>query len=138
MRVLASTWYTYERGTLVYTGRPTEWQGKVGLMYPSDYGYATSGGTSMNRESCLATILYDWDTARDCKNNDWLLDSSNIQWTLTPNTDSTNVFDVDDTGYVTYSSHAYALRSVWPSVYLIPSTFIFGGEGTLENPYEIW
>ena len=138
VRVLASTWYTYERGTLVYTGRPTEWQGKVGLMYPSDYGYATSGGTSMNRESCLATILYDWDTARDCKNNDWLLDSSNIQWTLTPNTDSTNVFDVDDTGYVTYSSHAYALRSVWPSVYLIPSTFIFGGEGTLENPFEIW
>ena len=41
---LASHWYTYERGTDVYSGRPTEWIGKVGLMYPSDYGYATSGG----------------------------------------------------------------------------------------------
>ena len=60
-RVLASTWYTYERGIEGYTGRPTAWQGKVGLMYPSDYGYATSGGTSMNRTSCLATILYNWD-----------------------------------------------------------------------------
>ena len=54
---LASHWYTYERGTTVYTGRPTEWPGKVGLMYPSDYGYATSGGTSMNRASCLAKAL---------------------------------------------------------------------------------
>ena len=137
-RVLASTWYTYERGIEGYTGRPTAWQGKVGLMYPSDYGYATSGGTSMNRTSCLATILYNWDEAGDCKNNAWLLDSSNWQWTLTPYSgDSTNVFDVADTGYVSISSRALNLWSVRPSVYLIPSMFILGGEGTLENPYEI-
>ena len=137
-RVLASTWYTYERGIEGYTGRPTAWQGKVGLMYPSDYGYATSGGTSMNRTSCLATILYNWDEAGDCKNNAWLLDSSNWQWTLTPYSgNSTNVFDVADTGYVSISSRALNLWSVRPSVYLIPSMFILGGEGTLENPYEI-
>ena len=47
----ASMFYTAERGTTVYTGRPTTWTGKIGLMYPSDYGYATSGGTSMNRAS---------------------------------------------------------------------------------------
>ena len=133
---LASHWYTYERGTTVYTGRPTEWPGKVGLMYPSDYGYATSGGTSMNRTSCLAKELLNWDYS-DCTNNDWLYDSSNYRWTLAPHSsDSYVVFSVDDTGSVV-TSNTYAQLAVRPSVYLIPSTSILEGEGTLENPYEI-
>ena len=89
--------YTYERGTTVYTGRPTEWQGKVGLMYPSDYGYATSGGSTSNRTSCLNKELYNWDSSSysDCKNNDWLYDSSTVQWTLAPySSDSYHVFYV--------------------------------------------
>ena len=36
---LASHFYKNERGTTVYSGRSTNWTGKVGLMYPSDYGY---------------------------------------------------------------------------------------------------
>ncbi len=134
---LASHWYTHERGTIVYTGRPTEWQGKVGLMYPSDYGYATSGGTSMNRASCLAKELLKWDGASDCKNNDWLYNSSKEQWTLAPlSSYSYYVFTVYATGYVIVYD-AYLRFAVRPSVYLIPSTSILGGEGTLENPYMI-
>ena len=136
---LASHWYTYERGATVYTGRPTEWPGKVGLMYPSDYGYATSGGTSMNRASCLAEELYNWydSSYTDCKNNDWLYNSSIYQWTLAPNSsDSDYVFCVYRDGRV--SGYRVSLRSeVRPSVYLISKTSILGGEGTLENPYEI-
>src|SRR5699024_7966684 len=83
---LASHWYEYERGTTVYSGRSTEWTGKIALMYPSDYGYATSGGTTTNRESCLAKELYNWSSSSysDCKNNDYLYNSRSIQWTLTP------------------------------------------------------
>ena len=133
---LASHWYSYERGTTVYTGRPTEWQGKVGLMYPSDYGYATSGGTSMNRASCLAKALYSWDGASDCTNNDWLY-NSNIYWTLAPSSnDSESVLRVDSTGLVDGIS-AYEQGLILPSVYLKSSTTILSGEGTLENPYEI-
>ena len=29
--------YEYERGTTVYSGRPTTWKGKIALAYPSDY-----------------------------------------------------------------------------------------------------
>ena len=136
---LASHWYTYERGTTVYRGRPTEWPGKVGLMYPSDYGYATSGGTSMNRASCLAKELLNWNdiSYSDCKNNDWLYNSSIYQWTLAPSSSNSNfVFYVDKSGLVNCLSarNQYAVR---PSVYLISKTSILGGEGTLENPYEI-
>ena len=28
------------KGEQTYSGRSTEWSGKVGLMYPSNYGYA--------------------------------------------------------------------------------------------------
>ena len=134
---LASHWYTYERGTEVFSGRSTEWQGKVGLMYPSDYGYATSGGTSMNRASCLAKELYNWSGASDCKNNDWLRKSADVgEWILTPRSyNSSSVFLVNG-GRVDHFS-AYLRRVVRPSVYLISKTSILGGEGTLENPYEI-
>ena len=139
---LASHWYTYERGTTVYSGRPTEWQGKVGLMYPSDYGYATSGGSTSNRTSCLNRKLYNWDDSSysDCKNNDWLY-TGITQWTLAPSSSSSgSVFGVTGRGAVNSDSNNNNARYnyvVRPSVYLLPSTKIIKGEGTLENPYMI-
>ena len=58
---LASHWYGYERGTKVYSGHAKTWTGKIGLMYPSDYGYATSGGSTTDRAACLAKEMYNWD-----------------------------------------------------------------------------
>ncbi len=151
--VLASHFYSYERssntGKICTSGwacndtvtRTTTWNGKIGLMYPSDYGYATSGGSTTNRTSCLNTNLYNWynSSYSDCKNNDWLYNSSNWQWTISPYAYSSNanfVFGVYTAGFVVngYASNAGLVR---PSVYLISKTSILGGEGTLENPYEI-
>ena len=150
---LVSHFYSYERssntGKICSSGtycndtveRATTWQGKVGLMYPSDYGYATSGGSTSNRTSCLNKELYNWYSSSysDCKNNDWLYNSSNWQWTISPyanSSDASYVFGVFYPGsvYYTYASRAGLVR---PSVYLISKTSILGGEGTLENPYEI-
>ena len=136
---LASHFYTYERGTTVYTGRPTEWQGKVGLMYPSDYGYATSGGSTTNRSSCLAKELYHWNSSSysDCKGNDWLFISGNYQWTLAPGSSIAYfVFYFTDTGIVA-DNPANLRFEVRPSVYLVSKTSILSGEGTPENPYTI-
>jgi len=38
--------------------RNVVWQGQVGLMYPSDYGYAMSGKNDISRSTCLSTSLY--------------------------------------------------------------------------------
>ena len=133
---LASHWYGYERGTTVYSGRPTTWQGKIALMYPSDYGYATSGGATTNREACLAKELYNWDSSsyRDCKNSDWLF-NKDYQWTLTPySSDSYYVFGVFSSGCV-YYIYARDSRGVRPSVYLTSNVGISGGDGTMNNPY---
>ena len=136
---LTSHFYTYERGTTVYSGRPTNWIGKVGLMYPSDYGYATSGGSTTNRERCLAKELYNWSSSSysDCKNNDWLYDSSEYQWTMAPKSGgSSDVFFVYSSGLVhfDYAGNASAVR---PVLYLDSMVEITGGTGTSSDPYTL-
>ena len=136
---LASHLYGYERGTTVYNGRPTYWVGKVGLMYPSDYGYATSGGTTKNRASCLAHQLVYWDSSSysDCYENDYLYNSSVNQWTITPNTGSSaQVFHVLAAGciYRNYD-YVYGLHAPLPTIYLKSTVLITGGDGSSSNPY---
>ena len=134
---LASHWYTYERGTNVYSGRDTSWVGKVGLMYPSDYGYATSGGSTTDRNTCLNKELYNWDSSSfsDCKNNDWLYESSYIQWTLSPSASSSgSVFYVIATGYV-HCYNAYNSDGVRPVAFLKSNIKIVDGDGSSSNPY---
>jgi hypothetical protein len=139
----ASSFYNIERGTTVYGTRPTTWSGKIGLMYPSDYGYATSGGATTDRATCLAKELYNWDdsSVSDCRDNDYLYLKLN-EWTLTPNSRSSHsVFIVGSTGYVYYSSsgninatNPYAVR---PAGYLISSTEILSGNGSSSSPWII-
>ena len=120
--------------------RKTTWEGKVGLMYPSDYGYATDGGgDQVKRMQCLYTPLYNWGNNSNCKSNDWLYDSSNTQWTMTPAPNSSNayrVFLVYTGGTVDYyyAHFAYAVR---PVVYLKSNVKISGGEGTSSSPYTL-
>ena len=88
----------------------------------------------------LNNELFNWndDSCSDCYNNDWLYKSSNWQWTISPFASSSfanHVFIVNHTGDV--GDRAYYAGMVRPSVYLISKTSILGGEGTLENPYEI-
>ena len=136
---LASHFYGYERGTTVYSGRPTTWTGKIALMYPSDYGYATAGGTTTNRESCLAKELYNWDGVSDCYNNDYLYKSSYMQWTLAPNSSrSSYAFYVDTRGYVGVSSNVSNTLGVRPAAYLKSSISLSSvGDGSSTSPYQL-
>ncbi len=136
--VTASMFYERERGTTVYSGRPTYWVGKIGLMYPSDYGYATSGGSTTNRASCLATAIYNWKDSSysDCKNNDYLFNGS-TQWTLMPYSGYSNrVFIVYTSGYVDYNHVAYSYASR-PVIYLKSDVKITGGDGSSSSPFTL-
>ena len=135
--VTAPMFYTRERGTGVHSGRSTSWTGKVGLMYPSDYGYATSGGTTTNRASCLAKEMYNWydSSVSDCKNNDWMYSSLRSHWTIMPSQDDTSsVFSVGSYGFVNYYSATYNL-GVRPVVHLNSAIKVITGSGTKESPY---
>ena len=135
----ASMFYTAERGTTVYTGRPTTWTGKVGLMYPSDYGYATSGGTTKDRAACLAKEFANWASSdfSDCKGNDYLLDTNNFQWTLAPSSAyAYSVFLVNaDGGVIDYG--AFDAGAVRPALFLKSSILLDKGTGESSNPYTL-
>ena len=151
---LTKHFYTYERSTntgkICTSGttcndkvtRTTTWTGKVGLMYPSDYGYATSGGTSTSRATCLNTLLIygGWgiSSTSDCRNNDWfhIYDS---RWLLSPVSDSSsanNVFCINTRGHLS-DCNASDTSSVYPVVYLRQSVYIQGGDGSIDNPFTL-
>ena len=135
--VTASMFYSRERGTTVYSGRPTTWTGKVGLMYLSDYGYATTGGSTTNRAACLAKELSHWYEVSDCQNNDYLL-KGDVLWALAPDSsDSDPVLYVDGRGFVS-SGNAIFTHLVFPAAFLKSNILISEvGNGSSESPFQL-
>ena len=142
--------YTQERNTsAIYSGNPSNIYAKVGLMYPSDYGYATVGGTTTNKSSCRAKELYNWNDSSysDCKNNDWLFTSQSSfvnggEWLLSPYSSSSyGAAVLASSGYVhlDYSHVTGRMFAVRPTFYLDSSVLkIVGtGDGTKDNAYRI-
>ena len=122
--------YEYERGTKVYSGHTdiakTEWTGPVGLIYPSDYGYAA------DRTQCTRQLAVYYDTT--CTSNNWLYKSA-WYWTLSPySSGSDYVFSVYSSGGVSYDG-AYRSIGVVPAVYLKSNILIESGDGSSSNPY---
>ena len=135
--VVASESYKEERGTTVGTtdvgitvAKTTSWIGKVGLMYPSDYGYASSD--CRNGEY----ILWDYNN-EICKNTNYLY-NTNYQWLLSARTlHSPFVHYITINGELSRTggdtaSLSYGIR---PVVYLSSSVKIISGDGTSSNPY---
>ena len=158
--VTVKAFYEKERGTTVFNNRPIEWSKEtdvgekyngIGLIYPSDYGYATNGG-SIGRENCFAEYLYNWDKTvnainyqSECGGTDWLKPSSGDLWTLSSISSTFgSLFGVSSSGYVFngYNGADNAI-SVWPTVYLSKSLKITENSktdleyGTIDNPFVL-
>ena len=142
-----SQMYTEERNTsAVYGSNSSTVYAKVGLMYPSDYGYATVGGNTTNKSTCRNTALYIWDKSSysDCKNNDWIFKSASFinsgEWLISTNTSRfyMSVF-LDSNGMVNLTGvEPDTNYSVRPTFYLDSDALkIIGGNGSQTNPYHI-
>ncbi len=139
----ANTYYSKERGENVYSEHATIWTGKVGIMYPSDYLYATSGSSSVSRTTCItetsSSSNINWEKGI-CSKNDFLFDNSNWQWTLTPY--QNNSFRISTIFYSGRVDNIQANRTVGdgnfrPSLYLNSPIEITGGYGTKNMPYKL-
>ena len=129
--------YEYERGTTVYSGRPTTWKGKIALAYPSDYGYAA------DLNQCKDKTLYDYDN-RTCTSNNWMKaiitnNGSNTGWLLTPNSgNSYYAWAVFSGGHVYYGSTAFYAFGAVPVLSLSSELGIeSGGDGSSSKPYKL-
>ena len=104
---------------------------KIGLMYPSDYGYATTQdywATSLNEYYHTAAYRKDW---LFLGSTEWLLSPRSSHSTIAWYVVSTGNPVCDSAGYVI---NAYAVR---PSFYLLSSVNYVSGDGSINSPFRI-
>ena len=103
-------------------------------MYASDYGFATSGGETANRNNCLDKELYYWNELEDCHKKNWLFGQ---QWLITSRSDlKSYVFTIDYNG-ARSSKLINETFKIKPVVYLKSNVLITSGNGSKENPFKI-
>ena len=129
MSLYSNQIYVYERGTKVYTGRPTIWSGKIGLIYASDYGY------SNDLSKCSQTLVNYSDTT--CKGNTWLLYKQSILSLTHDSGSNRGVWDAVYNGSFVGGSLAIDAHYILPTLYLNSDISIVGGAGKSDNPYLI-
>jgi len=131
IKTTTDAFYGYERGTMVYSGRPTSTTGYIGLMYPSDYGY------SVLSSSCARTTNLDSYGTSTCAGASWLY-GQGYEWLLTPfSTESAFVFFFSYSGNLNYDHTVYGYNSFRPVIYLNASVYKIDGDGSLNSPYII-
>lgn len=125
--------YTYERGSTVYSGRQTTWTGKIGLMYPSDYGYAS------DLTKCREKI--NNYNASTCSQNNWIYNMGSL-WLLTHDSArSDRNWSINSSGNASVNGNGNGGTSngllVFPSLFLSSDVKIISGNGSINNPYQL-
>ena len=125
----ALNFYNQERSTTIIgtqsdnVPRNNTWDGKIALIYSSDYGYASTDTTCRNSMS-----------SSNCKNDNWLFNNT-WQWTLSPSSNNTYfVFGPGSDGFVN-DCNATDTRGVRPALFLKSDVVILSGDGTNDNPF---
>lgn len=129
--IYSNQMYDYERGKAVFTGRPTEWTGKVGLAYPSDYGYAA------DFRSCTQDLDNYNNSA--CTSKNWMkaIIAPNYGALINPHSDvSYSIWRINQNGGVGYNT-ASTVYGITPVIYLDPKLVIKSGTGTSSSPYQL-
>ena len=151
--ITVNQFYEKERGTESSDNNrnPAEWSSEtdvgekhngIGLIYPSDFGYATNGG-SIGRETCFAKDLYNWysedgNYKSECGGKDWLKPKIDHSWVLfSKKLSPFNTYSIGFNGDINLDHRVDLVRKVWPTAYITTSSTITSGEGTLEVPYEL-
>ena len=140
----------YERERGISTGNnneyPSEWNKEtdvgekyngIGLIYPSDFGYAVGGEV---RNNCLTESLASYDK-KNCGVNDWLKPNNDVLWTMTPlSSGISDSFIIVSSGFVGQAP-VYSAHVVWPTLYLKPTVKITDNPqsnkdyGSIDNPF---
>ena len=133
-KIATHTWYVGGHTTYNATAKEfynaessgTTWNGKVGLMYVSDYGYAANS-------NAWSDYLRDYN---DYSSTNWLFLGSS-EWTIAPDSSgSYSVFSVNLSGGLANST-ANLGYSARPVFYLNSNVALENGTGSSSNPYRL-
>ena len=124
--VTAKTFYTLE-----ITNATKRYTSKIGLMYASDYGFATT-------PDYWITNLNSYNSESNAYKKNWLhLDDT--EWTITSDdsSSSSGAWYVISDGSVNVYFTVVATYTVRPSFYLTSSVQYESGDGTISNPIRL-
>ena len=123
----SSDYYDIERNsTAIYAGNPSQVTQYIGLMYPSDFGYA--GGNS-----CINSSLYNYSNSCQDKN---YLNNNQLEWLITPISDDYQyAMALYNQGGIISMVLVPTGLSIRPVLYLTDSTNIIDGTGSSSNPF---
>ena len=135
----SSGWYTAERGTTPGATAANSYNnsvsfiGSVGLIYPSDYGYAVLASDCARTEE-----LYNYSRTAACYNNNWLYQGNvQYQWLISPSASGTVVgFDVGRMGLV-WDDEDVTINLASSPVMALSNDILVSGSGTYADPYTI-
>ena len=126
-----SEWYSHERSTTAGgdANGVTEFIGSVGLIYPSDYGYAALA-TNCTRETNLGSYTTD-----GCLDN-WLYQgNANFQWLISPVFSSSGYsYYITSSGFISGLNVDNHLPEYSP-VMALKADVVVTGSGTASDPY---
>ncbi len=132
----ASAIYIEERGIKGAAANPSvaTWNGYIGLMYPSDYGYA------VDSEICPRTTTlnkYGDMRIQKCFRNNWLY-SGNNQCTIASHSSCSNTVLYLFGGKL-LNTEPSSINAVYPVVYLKSNVSIVdnGKDGSQSKPYDL-
>ena len=126
--VTAKEFYNGERNNVGYDSNPTTYSDEIGLMYPSDYGFAAS-------PDAWTTNLTSYNNSTITSNN-WIYMGLK-EWTITPNSSNSYiVLYVSSTGSLG-NSGGHVGYSVRPVFYLKSNVEYNGGTGTESDPFTL-
>ena len=145
----SSDWFIAERGsTPGVTAKDkynssTSFVGSVGLIYPSDYGYAVLA-SDCPRTTKTDHYSYPPVGIPACYLNNWLYQGTDLyQWLISPSADEAdNAFSVNSSGFISNSrvndgyllvNHQFALSPVMS----LEAGVLVNGSGTKADPYTI-
>ncbi len=116
----------------IWNGNETSWEGAIGLLYPSDFGYANATN--------LWGVNLSTYSASDFKHNNWILDpnaSAGYYWFLSPSSNSPIYAAYwGCSGYVG-NNGVSSSNGVRPVLNLKSDTRIYGGDGSISSPYTL-
>ena len=113
--------YPYSYVTKIYDG-------KVGLMYVSDYGYAAAPSAWT-----IALSIYD---SEEIPNENWMC-MGLYEWTITNRTDATDAAYFVPSACSISNANVKTAFAIRPVFYLNPNVTYVSGNGTKENPILI-
>ena len=113
------------------------WNGNIGLIYTSDYGYAT------DPTLCSTAYPIEWSNAGQtsaCIQNNWLFSGNSQHVMTTANGIGANssIWAIAASGVVTVESlNQTSLKQTRPVIYLKPELVVTDGTGKRYDPYVV-